>query len=91
VSAEACADATRQLLRRRDIVTPVSERFETDMGAGYPEDARGVTLGSPMREGEVLCGVRTRHDDVLEHRPRSPSDRTRLPGGAGPYNRGQRR
>jgi len=79
-------------IRRRDIVTPVSERFETDIRGGYPADGGwGVTLGSPMREGEVLCGVRMRHDDALEHRPRSPSDRTRLPGGAGPYNRGQRR
>ena len=78
-------------LRRRVIVTPVNGRYESDMGAGYPEDARGVTLGSPMREGKVLSGVRMRHDDVLEHRPRSPSDRTRLPGGADPYNRGQRR
>jgi len=79
-------------LRRRDIVTPVSERFETDMRGGNPADgAAGRDLGSPTCEGEVLCGVRMRHDDVLEHRPRSPSDRTRLPGGAGPYNRGQRR
>ena len=46
-------------LRRRAIVTPVSERFETDMRGGYPDDgAAGVTLGSPMREGEVLSGVR---------------------------------
>jgi hypothetical protein len=28
-------------LRRRAIVTPVSERFETDIRAGYPDDAPG--------------------------------------------------
>jgi DNA double-strand break repair helicase HerA and related ATPase len=44
--------------RRRAIVTPVSGRFESDMRAGYPEDARDVTLGSPMREGGVLANVR---------------------------------
>jgi hypothetical protein len=60
-------------LRRRDIVTPVSERFESDMRGGHPADgAVGVDPRKPDARGEVLCGVRLRHDDVLEHRPRSP-------------------
>ena len=46
--------------RHRTIVTPVSGRFEIDMRAGYPEDVRGVILGSPMREGDVLASVRVR-------------------------------
>jgi hypothetical protein len=36
----------------------VDERFETDLRAGYPDDASGVVLGSPMLDGEVLAGVR---------------------------------
>jgi DNA helicase HerA-like ATPase len=38
----------------------VDERFETDLRAGYPDDASGVVLGSPMLDGEVLAGVRVR-------------------------------
>jgi hypothetical protein len=38
----------------------VDERFETDLRAGYPDDASGVVLGSPMLDGEVLDGVRVR-------------------------------
>jgi hypothetical protein len=38
----------------------VDERFETDLRAGYPDDAPGVVLGSPMLDGEVLAGVRVR-------------------------------
>jgi hypothetical protein len=36
----------------------VDERFETDLRAGYPDDASGVVLGSPMLDGEVLAGDR---------------------------------
>ena len=32
----------------------MDERFETDLRAGYPDDASGVVLGSPMLDGEVL-------------------------------------
>jgi DNA helicase HerA-like ATPase len=38
----------------------VDERFETDLRTGYPDDASGVVLGSPMLDGEVLAGVRVR-------------------------------
>jgi DNA helicase HerA-like ATPase len=38
----------------------VDERFETDLRAGYPDDASGVILGSPMPGGEVLAGIRVR-------------------------------
>ncbi len=38
----------------------MDERFETDLRAGYPDDASGVVLGSPMLDGEVLAGVRVR-------------------------------
>ena len=42
------------------IVFAVDERFETDLRAGYPDDASGAVLGSPMLRGEVLAGVRVR-------------------------------
>ena len=38
----------------------MDERFETDLRTGYPDDASGVVLGSPMLDGEVLAGVRVR-------------------------------
>jgi DNA helicase HerA-like ATPase len=38
----------------------VDERFESDMRAGYPAEPPAVTLGSPMRAGEVLTDVRVR-------------------------------
>ena len=69
----------RRPLRRRAIVTPVSERFETDMRAGYPEDAQGVTLGNSIRDGDVLAGVRVRLPLPTVNRPRRTPWRLRLP------------
>ena len=58
-----------RMLRPRAVAAPdsapgyrhaVDERFETDLRAGYPDDASGVVLGSPMLDGEVLDRVRVR-------------------------------